>query len=257
MDVGILCPGPSLSGFLKTPVGHDLIIGVNRAATAYRCDWWVFGDPEAYREFTPIGSPRIGTLARSFEAIGPIEATVIDRLAIECPGEIRWQQFSLTAAMVLAQHLGAARIVVYGADWRGTLDWDGTAAPVRHKDRWASEAHRYEQVKTWLTRCNIRVVRVIGATNMAKRNKNGQQAAGNETMEEMLKDSVTPAAPPPELPVEAKKTTSGEISIVMRRRMMVGDRMREVGEKVATITMAPDVSIHWFCRAFMDGFCGD
>lgn len=157
MHVTVLCPGPSL---VRSFTGFDgLTIGVNRAAIAYGCDWWAALDSPLILDpaCTPAGSPSLFTsretaarLARNLRhwAYG---ATVAEDVF---PGESlpgNWTLFTAPAALILAAHLGATRIDVYGADWTDAADFDGVRPTSdRSPVRWAREIPIWAAVVEWL-----------------------------------------------------------------------------------------------------------
>lgn len=185
----ILCPGPSLSGFLAEPRERDgstVVIGVNRAAEAFACDWWTAADHESIGGMNPVGSPRLCTpqqaivlahgkwpdSARVQRLIHPSNVRSFERLGQEtdCPLKNGWKTLSMLAALVLAENLmqkGAEgsdlRIDIYGADWAGTLDWDGYAGPGvevgRSAYRWKNERTHYDRMEAWLKAKGVIVTR--------------------------------------------------------------------------------------------------
>jgi hypothetical protein len=166
LNIAVLCPGPGLAGFLERAPRHDQYIAVNRAAEAFAADWWCFGDAVAFDKFTPISQPSIFTCRGAWDRIENREALakhetwrLWDEIGTTCPPRTGWTRYSLPAALVLAEHLGAARITVYGADWNGDADWDGLAADNRNDERWTAERRHYGLVKTWLAARGIAVVR--------------------------------------------------------------------------------------------------
>ena len=169
-SIAILCPGPSLSGFIAAPVTHDVYIGVNLAAQGFPCVWWVFNDWQAFAEMPPLGRPRLFTsnaVASRLQLDNPPVTTEWDWLTFEesetsCPSDPGWRYFSMTCAMVLAEHLGAGAVTIYGCDWRGPVYFDGST-PRRgtfHDYRWGNEEHKYGHVAAWLGRCGVGVTRV-------------------------------------------------------------------------------------------------
>lgn len=171
LDVGILCSGPSFKRFLETPVKHDGFIGVNQAAEAWACDWWSWGDAAAFDRFEPIGRPAIFTgrgslqYVRRRERIAEHEWRYYEDCATPCPSDLDWRGYSMTAAMVLAETLGARRIVLYGADWCGTGYFSGSGLnpEVNSAYRWGNEKHHYSRLKGWLASRGVVVERVLAA----------------------------------------------------------------------------------------------
>lgn len=161
----ILCPGPSLANFIasgKPQALGEIRIGVNRAAEAVACSWMVAADAEAAAAFEPIGTPALFTTEQSAKrlTIGSLAkyTTVLtfDEVGrrTSCPAQHGWRRFSLLAAMVLAEYLYARRIEVYGTDWNGEEDWDGTIPlnPNRTEHRWQQEQAGFDRVTDWLRR---------------------------------------------------------------------------------------------------------
>jgi hypothetical protein len=169
MEVGILCPGPSLNRWLAAPVIHDLMIAVNGAATAVECDWWVGVDANPYRWWTPKGNPKrltSWTAHRMLEQegkLGNASWTLCENLPTDCKRDPPWTNYSMTAAMVLADHLGADRIVIHGCDWKGAeyFDGPGPGLPADFSDyRWKNEQWIYGHVEGWLRNHGVEVERV-------------------------------------------------------------------------------------------------
>ncbi len=171
MKALILCPGPSLRAYLANPVGGDVVIAVNRAAEAVAADWLCAIDADALLGFRPEGRPRIFTTAQSmtrFRSEQPGRASKFSMLSFEAlyhqlaiPRAPRWDMFSATAALVLAHWLGASEIEIFGCDWRGENDWDGTPPGrpgSRSISRWKSEQHKFHHIASALSRlgCTIR-----------------------------------------------------------------------------------------------------
>ena len=172
ISAAILCPGPSLSGFIAAPVTHDVYIGVNLAAQAFPCGWFVFKDRRALEEMPPLCRPILVTNPHAAEYM-QYDAAVraewkwltFDAFStIGCPADTKWQHFTMTCAMVLAAYLGARHITLYGVDWRGDTYFDGSKA-IRgglHAARFAAEAARFAAVSAWLEDVGVSVTRVEG-----------------------------------------------------------------------------------------------
>jgi len=154
----ILCPGPSLTAF-DDRAGHDVRIGVNRAAEAYRCDYWVALDAHTFGMCEPVGRPvlvcRTATytkMCRRWPAAGEFEHLATNRL----PGprtrsKLRWRAYSATTALVLAAHLRSGSVDCWGVDWAGRADFDGYTHPRQRRDgrRWDRER------KIWTALCDL------------------------------------------------------------------------------------------------------
>jgi hypothetical protein len=117
MKIAILCPGPSLREYLAAPVRHDVTIAVNQAVRAGLCDWWVFGDPEAYwKSQTARHGAKCFTSRQSRDRVshsgpwanqslpveGVLNAAAFEEIGTPVPWETNWHRHSMTAAMVLA-----------------------------------------------------------------------------------------------------------------------------------------------------------
>jgi hypothetical protein len=138
----ILCPGPSLAETAHDlPVfpGRGLVLAVNRASTFMPYDWLVAGDRHGYSWILPDGRwaysvPRLGLLtfadtARALLAKADPQESRFWGLPVrqweDLPDPDCAKQFSFQAALLLAQQLGADDLHVYGADMKGTRDFDG------------------------------------------------------------------------------------------------------------------------------------
>lgn len=156
MKTAILCPGPSLCQTYPG-AGYDLVIGINRAATAFGVDVWVASDlPLILAEFgNVIGNPPLFTRDETLDSLirrayqRPISCCPFSQLACPVDG---WQTFTACAALVLAGRLGARRIHAYGADWNDRADFDGKSPPGRRRDagRWEQERRIWDQVVEWV-----------------------------------------------------------------------------------------------------------
>lgn len=195
VDIAILCPGPGLVDFLGRPRSHTRFIGVNRAATAWPCDYWAFNDHEVFGWYHAQvqrndRKPVCFTSNRAFELLGdPPAATDFEwlfysQIETSCPSDPGWTHYTLTVAMVLAEYLIRKRflnrgaddasrgsVIIYGCDWSGTQDWDGAdpprdAAACRSEYRWKNEQHKFWHVMRWLNQAGVDVIRV-GSTQAA------------------------------------------------------------------------------------------
>jgi hypothetical protein len=169
MNATILCSGPSLASFVYGDQ-DGLVIAVNRAAINYGCSVWAAGDYPLVEKIRDevIGAPTLLTAANSAAYLrdhgpawrGPVKE--FEDLLEFCPGEIQWQMFTATAALVYAAASGATLIHVYGADWRGTEDFDGTESfdgGNRSPERWTFERSIWNNLTAWLARRGVTVVR--------------------------------------------------------------------------------------------------
>lgn len=162
----VLCPGPSLAKC--PPLDAEVTIGVNRAAAFCSCDVWAALDSPLIhsRGHEIIGRPTLFTRRQSFDSLarhgdgwGDASRAVCYAEDLSCP-VARWDLYTMTAALVLAKHMGAATVNVYGCDWTDAPDWDGTAAGEnRAETRWELERSIYAAVVDWLDGCGCQVFR--------------------------------------------------------------------------------------------------
>jgi hypothetical protein len=166
-SAAILCSGSSFLRFMAAPPVHDVYIGVNRTVEAYPCDWWVFTDSEAFVWYRPMNglTPKLFTSGRMYDRIaeigGPEAAARRDRygrvlhaeINTACPSDKNWTGFSMLAAIVLTDWLNIRNVMIYGCDWMGQEDWDGTKPPghyARTPYRWQNEVNWYGHVVQWI-----------------------------------------------------------------------------------------------------------
>jgi hypothetical protein len=162
MNAAILSPGPSLP-LTYEPNGHSVVIGVNRAVLAFRCDWWCFTDWQSFLHSHHVADVaklglffsgtaldellRRGMGGRMQEARTLVAFEDIDPERTR--DRLKWGLFSATAALWLACYLGAEQISVYGADWTDEPDYDGVKVKGCNRDaaRWDVEQG------IWLATC--------------------------------------------------------------------------------------------------------
>jgi hypothetical protein len=172
LRAAVLCPAPSLSRFEDTDA-HDLCIGVNRAAGAMRCDYWVALDVHTAGITTPRGEPVVVNkpnihrqMCGEFPYVSQLAHLSVEGLRLRRPGseKINWQRFGLTVAVVLAAELGAARVDCFGVDWCGQSDFDGFRhiRNRRTESRWQRERQLYHQVVAALAERGVLVRRMTG-----------------------------------------------------------------------------------------------
>ncbi len=178
MRAALLCPGPSLRAYpgREGQGGFDLVIGVNRVATLHPVDVWACGDwPLIEQERGRVlGEPTLFVAAsgaaqlRDHSPAGPwpfktIEFEQLEQGGFATSAGPQWNLFSTTAALMFAGWVGATRIDCYGIDWRGTLDWDGTAAGGnRSPERWQLEKDLCQNVLLpWLGRRGVEIKRHV------------------------------------------------------------------------------------------------
>lgn len=168
MQVALLSAGPSLLRTFEDSFEFDVRIGVNRAAEKFRCDWWAVGDWQAIvghgmAALQPLGDPQVFTLDTSIESMDLRSLRVAKPLAgfkstcgyLNPP--IRWATWSATAGVVLARHIGATSLDVFGVDMSNTPDVCNK--PGRHgPDRWQRERPVWEACIQWIRSQGVRVV---------------------------------------------------------------------------------------------------
>ncbi len=140
----ILCPGPSLAKLEAIPE-CDLSIAINRAAIRFPVDFWAAMDyPILKKHRDEIrGEPRLFTFSQTWKDVGHRlksfpRVYLREELEIWWGGKLPFKTFP--ASLVFAAWWGAREIEVYGCDWAGNLDFDGTVAGEdRSDDRWALE----------------------------------------------------------------------------------------------------------------------
>ena len=171
MTTRILCPGPSLARYQADDFA-GVVIGVNRAAVAHCCDYWVAGDDLAVAKIgqNVLGRPLLFTTG---DVLGQIRD---GRLA--WTGQVRrweelyeelppsppaWTLFSLTAAIALAAWLRFDRIEIFGCDWTIAGDFDGDVSTIsgRSEQRWAHERERYDALCVRLAARGVSVIRIL------------------------------------------------------------------------------------------------
>ena len=162
----VLCPGDSLLEYSGDD--YDLVIAVNRAVNAYRCDYWVCLDSWTYKEMAdPIGRPTIVCRKAIREQIEAMhDGMQLVQLDFSNPDDIdlstegaKWPQFGSTISVALAVSLGATRIDCYGIGLTGRKDFDGFTdkRQRRTKGRWRVERRIFEQFIPWLESRGVEV----------------------------------------------------------------------------------------------------
>lgn len=195
MTAVIISNGPSA----KTYPGRqnaDVVIGVNWSwiELGFDVDWWCFTDYITYERYEPRGNPAVFTrraqvelsqtkwittkraqAARSQSQLGPPHLRMAELVAagrvthfedieaVKPFHSVRWWGFkSGTAALMLAMHLGATEVVVYGADMEGTADGLGQDNNSRTGSRWRNEWDTWREVVEQLGQRGITVERRVG-----------------------------------------------------------------------------------------------
>jgi len=147
MTATVLCPGESIKAYV--PNG-GLVIGVNRAVIAHRCEWWAASDYPLIRDYD-AGYPIKLFTNKDTKIARPERFTEVlfkESLPDFSP---EWATYTATSALVLAAHLGAKRIDVYGVDWEGVVDWDGHQYSWTGNEAWRTRGgENWEpQIKAW------------------------------------------------------------------------------------------------------------
>jgi hypothetical protein len=149
------------------PQRADIVVAVNRAATAHWCDVLSALDWPLVRSIAGevIGRPRWLTSAdsaglsnggRPFVWGG---VSLIDDMLGWCPMP-GWTVYSAPMALVYCAKRGAKVIDCYGVDMVGTKDWDGRDQPTGRDDRrWQREAIIWRGVVEWLSGMGVTVTR--------------------------------------------------------------------------------------------------
>jgi hypothetical protein len=167
MTAAILLPGPSLASLDRVP-SADLVIGVKRAAVRFPCHWCAILDSPDLRSTwcdELIGRPRLLTRAAYRPKYTALPGLNVEGLAEFCP--LRHDEWTSTAALVLAGFLHAGRIDVYGADF-GEGDkleeFDGFRSPEANysPQRWQRERAAWDAVADWLKQRGTEVWRRTG-----------------------------------------------------------------------------------------------
>lgn len=187
MRVAVLCTGPSLAAWLSRPdfADHcDLLIGVNHAAAAVPCHWWVALDWRAFSMIRPMGKPWVFTRREAFDHhLQNVAFAAGFRFAEDfhpgCEARAHWERASMTAAIVLAEDLTKnctqRAIELYGADLKGTTYFDGHEYP-HNQERWTMEENYLGIQEAWLRSKGVEFKR------MAAPGGAGAQAEGMEAL---------------------------------------------------------------------------
>jgi len=166
LRIALLSCGPSLS--LYRPDNHATIIGVNTAATAYRCDWWSAGDDWTVETYKPIGMPHIYTLKVSYDRLESKmpqlwrerQVLAFETLAEKYGASSHFCDYSCPASLMLAVDLGATSVDVFGVDLRGGNYFNGKpGALLNNPHRWEQESKIWFGAETWAKSRGVAVVR--------------------------------------------------------------------------------------------------
>lgn len=180
MKAIILCPGPSLScldvELFRAP--DEIVIAVNRAALAYECHVWAATDSPLiekigdqvleHQRCGKRGTPALLSTRVSLDTLAdrgwrwPGRVDVVERMRDWAPPDLQYGRFSACSALIYAAWRGAGEIVVYGADWSGTADYDGVqGGRSRSDDRWRDESQVWlNRLVPWLASRGISVTRI-------------------------------------------------------------------------------------------------
>ena len=173
--IAVISNGPSAWMFSEANRDdYEAVIGVNARVAYFPCGWWCFVDFSTFANVTPIGNPKL-FLARNAiaklhnfmpERVGDLEKCDMliqeDITAPKFPVDMpKWNAFSGPPALILAWHLGAEEVHVFGADMNGTLDHDGKESASRNDKRWEHESNIWFQVTSTLLQLGVRVWRIL------------------------------------------------------------------------------------------------
>jgi hypothetical protein len=167
MLAAVLCPGPSLTRFTGD---YELVVGVNRAATAYRTDVWCACDWQVIQRERDvvIGIPLLFTNSPSARYLWRHQSPWprrVERFEDFKDGDgvpIAPTSFSSLAAVWYAVAKGATTIRVYGADMEGVKDFDDAlAGENRSETRWQVERRLWGQMTEQLKGRGILVARAV------------------------------------------------------------------------------------------------
>jgi hypothetical protein len=165
MTAVILAPGPSLA-LLASPPPSDLLIGINRAGLAFHCDVVAISDYPLFKKVDDhlLGRPNLlskqDTLATLKGRLDRFPEVFAAEEIQGVPLTLQWRWKTLTCAMAFAFYRGAKSIDIYGCDWSGTLDYDGTEAGEDRTDRrWNEERACAEDLMRWMGERNCPVTR--------------------------------------------------------------------------------------------------
>ena len=171
MKAVILNPGPSLANLDAVPE-CDLSIAVNRAALKFPCTIWAAADYPMIRDNWKqvLGQPRILTIDQTWHDIGHRVALDLETTREEIfktylnTKDVNWPMCTSFMAVVCAARAGATEIEIYGADWEGTEDFDGTqaAGEDRTEQRWEGERATFIPLCEVLKKKGVEVRRIQG-----------------------------------------------------------------------------------------------
>lgn len=160
MRVVVLSPGPSLAKLKAVPPA-DVVIGINRAAFVFECDWWAVLDSPFIREARPkiVGKPHLFTRAEYRPKYPDWHSRSVEGLAGYCPNIHELAVFTAPAALIFAGWLGADYIDIYGCDMAGSGSFDGSSSDARTEDRWQRERRLFDIAGQQLAAHGVKVTR--------------------------------------------------------------------------------------------------
>jgi len=169
MRIAVISAGPSARRTFDADASgqYDRTIGVNAAACVFACDYWSVGDTLGFQRLTPVGLPIVFAMDDSRNSnqcncpkrFGMHQWLTWEsvRDALGCSPADVWLNWSATAAMGLAVHLGATEIDVYGVDQSGMTDVSGRTTPGRSDARWGREVPNWYETLKWVRSRGITV----------------------------------------------------------------------------------------------------
>lgn len=170
MRAALICPGPSV--FQTFDPDHPGVkLAVNRAALWFAADHWAANDLPLIEQIgrSVLGQPQLwcnhdtaDSLRRKENRWGKLASAFS---SLHCPVPA-WHLYTAPAALVVAAHLGATRIDVFGADWTDAPDADGEMPPSCRRDpsRWEQERAIWFEIVSRLQASDVRVNRVLPQT---------------------------------------------------------------------------------------------
>lgn len=173
IKVALLSAGPSLRKTFDPDAGHTVRIGVNSAVELCECEWWAAGDMLAIQKIKPVGRPGIYTKRTTLDRMETRFPDLLDGRptltwadAVDGLGSMPagWSVYSATAALVLAAHLQAESVDVFGVDMEGDLDHAGRQGENRSENRWSNERNVWNQMVRWVESLGVAVTRHAPAT---------------------------------------------------------------------------------------------
>lgn len=157
MTAAVLATGPSLALLDRLPA-CDVSIGIKRAAERFACDWAACLDIPLVGQLQFAGDPKLLTRAAYRPKYTKLPGANVEDLG----GPHRFDLYTVTACLVLAAHLGASDIDVYGCDWaENAPDFDGYVPDQMNRgpQRWELERTIWQSTVDWLAARGHRVTR--------------------------------------------------------------------------------------------------